>query len=204
LPLTRGPESMVKKPTDPPEVIELFEAIAALLPSATGFNGVIVRNVGTKYATRKDFFSGAGAAKFGGRWNPVGLEAIYASLDVITATHEAYQNFEAFGFPLTSIEPRVTAGGKVSLAKVLDLTDAKTRSELGFTLKELIEEDWKAIQANGEESWTQAIGRGCLSAGFGAILVPSARNAKGKNIVIFTANMTGGEISILAPEKLPK
>ena len=193
------------KPTDPPEVIELFEAIAALLPSATGFNGVIVRNVGTKYATRKDFFSGAGAAKFGGRWNPLGLEAIYASLDVITATHEAYQNFEAFGFPLTSIEPRVTAGGKVSLAKVLDLTDAKIRSKLGFTLKELIEEDWKAIQANGEESWTQAIGRGAQAAGFDALIVPSARHKPGKNIVAFDGKLGKGvNVVILAADKLPK
>lgn len=197
----------IKKTTtaDPPEVIELFETIAKLFPNANGFDGVIVRNVGTKYATRKDFFSGAGAAKFGGRWNPVGLEAIYASLDVITATHEAYQNFQAFGFPLTTIEPRVTAGGKVSLAKVLDLTDAKVRSKLGFSLKELVEEDWKAIQAIGEESWTQAIGRGAQAAGFKALIVPSARYKPGRNMVAFGGKLGKGvNIVILAADKLPK
>lgn len=38
---------MIKDTTqnDPPEVIKLFEAIAALLPCARGFDGVIVRNV---------------------------------------------------------------------------------------------------------------------------------------------------------------
>ena len=193
-----------RKMADPPEVIALFEAIASLLPDAKGFVGVVIRSVATQYANKNDFFSGDGAAKSGGRWNRPGISAIYASLDPITTTHKAYQNYNTFGFPMTKIEPRVMAGAKANFDKVLDLTDAKVQTKIGFTSKELVEEDWETIQASGEESWTQAIGRGCLSAGFGAILVPSARNAKGKNIVIFTANMTGGGISILAPEKLPK
>lgn len=64
---------MIKNTTqnDPPEVIELFEAIAALLPPARGFYGVIVRNVGTKCATSKQFFSGVGAEKGGGRCSDI-------------------------------------------------------------------------------------------------------------------------------------
>ncbi len=190
---------------DPPEVIELFETIAALYPGAGGFDGQIVRSVAMKYATKKDFFSGAGAAKWGGRWNPVGIEAIYASLDPITAAHEAYQNFASYGFPLTTIEPRVTAGGKIALDKVLDLVDAKVCSKLGFTKKELVEEDWKAIQAGGEESWTQAIGRGARMAGFQALIVPSARHKPGKNIVVFEENLGEGvDIVIFAADQLPE
>ena len=200
---------MAKKkpiPVDPPAVSERFEIIADLFPDADadGFDGVVVRSVPTEYANKNDFFSGEGAAKSGGRWNRPGISVIYASLDVITATHEAYQNIDSFGFPMTAIQPRVMAGGKASFGKVLDLTDPKVRSQIGFSLKELVDEDWESIQASGKESWTQAIGRGCLVAGFEAILVPSARNNKGKNIVIFTANLTGKEISILAPDKLPK
>ena len=163
-----------------------------------------MRNVGSKYATQRDFFSGSGAGKSGGRWNPVGLEAIYASLDVITATHEAYQNFVASGFPLTTIEPRVTAGAKVSLPKVLDLTDPKVRARIGFSLAELVNEDWKSIQASGEESWTQAIGRGAKAARFDALIVPSARHTSGKNIVILNNKSTQGvKIMPLALDKLP-
>ena len=193
------------KPTDPPEVADLFEVIADLLPAAGGFDGVIIRNVGTKYATIEDFFSGAGAAKWGGRWNRIGIEAIYASLDVITATYEAYQNFVAFGFPLTTIEPRVTAGAKVSLSKALDLTNEKARTRIGFSLTELVNEDWQAIQTSGEEAWTQAIGRGAQIAGFDALIVPSARHKTGKNIVIFGEKLTKGvKINILSPDKLLK
>lgn len=192
-------------PTDPPEVIELFEAIAGLFPDAVRFDGVIIRSVPTKYANENDFFSGAGASKSGGRWNRVGLSAIYASLNVITTTHEAYQNIDTFGFPLTAIQPRVMAGAKATLGKVLDLTDAKVLAKIGFSLSDLVSEDWEAIQSSGEESWTQAIGRGCLTAGFEAIIVPSAQHSKGKNIVIFTANLSGGgKIRVLAPDKLPR
>jgi len=190
---------------DAPEVIELFRIIAELYPDANGFDGVIIRSVATKYANKNDFFSGEGAAKTGGRWNRPGISAIYASLDVITTTHEAYQNLDTtFHFPMWAIQPRVMAGANAKLGKVLDLTNAEVCEEIGFTLNELKTEDWEAIQAGGEESWTQAIGRGCLQAGFHGIVVPSARNSEGKNIVVFTANLSSGEIEILSPDKLPR
>lgn len=168
-----------------PEVVGLFDVIAKLFPTAGGFEGVIVGNVAMKYATKNEFFSGAGAAKSGGRWNRVGMEAVYASLDVTTATQEAYQDFVYRGFPMTAIAPRVTAGAKV----VLDLTDAKLRKSIGFTLRDLVEEDWEALQKMGEESWTQAIGRGGYVAEFQGLIVPSARNPGGKNIVIFPTRL---------------
>ncbi|QDT04259.1 RES domain protein [Rubripirellula lacrimiformis] len=192
-------------PVDLPEVIELFEAIASRLADANGFGGVMVRSVGIKYANENDFFSGAGAARSGGRWNRVGLPAIYASLDVITATHEAYQNFVAFGFPMTAIQPRVTAGAKVSLGKVLDLTDGEVLGAIGFSLADLAGEDWQAIQSGGEESWTQAIGRGCCIAGFEGIIVPSAQHPGGKNIVIFPEKLANSsEIRVLGADQLPR
>jgi len=68
-------------PNDPPEVLELFSSIAALSSKANAFDGVVVRSVAIQYAKQNDFFSGAGAAKTGGRFNPIGLQAVYASLD---------------------------------------------------------------------------------------------------------------------------
>ncbi len=93
-----------------PGVLDLFATIKGLFAIATGFEGVVVRNVSAKYANKQNFYSGAGAAKTGGRWNRQGLAAVYASLDVQTATAEAYQDFIYRGFPLTAIQPRVTAG----------------------------------------------------------------------------------------------
>jgi RES domain-containing protein len=190
---------------DPFEVVELFEKITQLFPAAVGFDGVIVRSVPIKYATKNDFYSGKGAAKTGGRWNPVGLLAVYGSLDVLTATQEAYQNINLFGFPMTSIEPRVMAGVKVTIGKALDLTDPRVRAKLGMTLTSMLDEDWESIQASGEEARTQTIGRGCSLAGFEGMIVPSARNRKGKNVVILMANLAkDSEIRILGSDKLPK
>ena len=190
---------------DPPEVVDLFEVIAELYPDTNGFDGVIIRNVGAKYATRNNFYSGAGAAKTGGRWNRKGLEAIYTSLDVETATLEAYQDFIYRGFLLTAITPRVTAGAKVKLSKVLDLTDSKIRQKIGFTKKELVEESWRAIQKTGDESWTQAIGRGAYLAGFEGVIAPSARKNDGKNMVIFPKRLAKtSKIDILGVEQLHK
>ena len=192
-------------PSDPPEVIELFAEIAALYADTEGFNGGIVRNVGAKYADRNNFYSGAGAARKGGRWNRKGLEAIYASLDVETANLEAYQDFIYRGFPITSITPRVTAAAKVSLSKTLDLTDTKVLKQIGFTASELVNEDWRALQKAGEESWTQAVGRGCYLAKFQAMIVPSARRKGGKNIVIFQRRLTKScKINIIGADQLPK
>jgi RES domain-containing protein len=91
------------------------------------------------------------------------------------------------------------------LHKVLKLTDAKVCSKIGFSLSELVNEDWKAIQSAGEEAWTQAIGRGCQLAGFEALIVPSARHKVGKNIVVFPQNLSKtSEIKILSADELPK
>ena len=192
------------KPIDPPEVIALLQIIADLYATADGFDGVIIRNVGAKYSSKNDFYSGVGAAKAGGRWNRKGIEAIYASLDVETATVEAYQDFIYRGLPLTDVTPRVTAGAKVKLKKVLDLTDSKILKKIGFTKKELVKEDWRALQKAGEESWTQAIGRGAYLARFEALIVSSARRSSGKNIVIFPKNIVAtSTIDILGADQLP-
>ena len=190
---------------DPPEVLELFEAIANHYPAAVGFDGVIVRCVAARYAGKNDFFSGIGAAKAGGRWNRVGIEAVYASLDIDTAHAEAFQAFTYRGLPLSGMLPRVTAGAEVRVSRVFDVTSSRVRKTLGFMLQDLIEEDWRSLQKAGVESWTQAIGRGCYLAGFEGLFVPSARRRGGKNIVLFPDKVAKtGRIKILGEDQLPK
>jgi RES domain-containing protein len=101
--------------------------------------------------------------------------------------------------------PRVFVGISFKLKSVLDLTESKVRRRLGFSLNELLTEDWRALQENGEESWTQAIGRGASSASFEGILVPSAQDRNGTNIVIFPGNLArSGAIELMGKDQLPK
>lgn len=166
-------------------VDELFDRIAQLLPMAIAFNGIVVRSASMRYANEFDFLSGEGAADFGGRWNQRGIPAIYASLDIDTAIQEAYYRFIEYQFPLTAIRPRVIAAAEAKLSAVLDLNDSSVRRRIGFSLQYLLEEPWEEIQNSGEESWTQAIGRGCRAARLEGLIVPSARKKGGKNLVIF-------------------
>ena len=201
-------ESQIQKKemakSDPPEVVELFEIIESLMPTAISFNDVIVRSAGTKYANEDDFLTGNGAARLGGRWNPKGINAVYGSTDILTATFEAYQGFIDAGFSLSSLKPRVTAGANVSLESVFDLTDGAIRRSIGFSLDDLLDEDWHAIQMSGDESWTQAIGRGCFESGFEGILVASARKRDGTNLIVFPDSMdAGSSFKILGESELP-
>ena len=187
-----------------PEVQELFDRILDCLPLALKLTAVGLRSAGVKYANESDLTSGDGAGYYGGRWNPPGIKAVYMSLDPITATKESYQEFTKFGFETNSIRPRVIVGVKLKLRRLLDLTDARVRRRLGFRLDELMEEDWHSIQCAGDESWTQAIGRGCRSAGFEGLIVHSARNRRGKNVVAFPDKLDKGSvIELLAKEELP-
>ena len=165
--------------TESGDVQDLFDRIAACKQRASPLKATGFRSTGTKYANEADLLSGHGAGAHGGRWNPRGLTAIYASLDPVTATKESYYELLQSGFPATVIRPRVMVGLAIDLKQVLNLTDGRIRRSLGLTVADLIEEDWSAIQLSGEEPWTQAIGRGAAEAGFEGILVPSARQECG-------------------------
>src|SRR5690606_8410157 len=70
--------------------------------------------------------SGEGAARFGGRWNPVGSPAIYAARELSTAWAEYNQGFVQ--------HPALIAKLKLSGAKKLaDLTDEAVLAGLGVT-----------------------------------------------------------------------
>jgi RES domain-containing protein len=192
--------------TEPePGVQELFDAIALCMPDAVDLDEVVFRSASVQFANAVDFLSGAGAAAFGGRWNPRGIEAAYASLSIQTATNEAFQNILKHGFPASSIRPRVFAGAQVQLHAMLDLTDGNIQKRLGFTLDELLDEDWLGIQEEGDESWTQAAGRGACIIGFEGLIVPSCQHRPdGVNIVIFPKNLrTDSRIYILGEDDLP-
>lgn len=189
---------------DPPEVERLFALIAECLPLAVGLEAPVFRSAGVKYANTADFISGEGAGYYGGRWNPPGIKAVYGSLDPVTATKEVFQQFLKYGFKSADIKPRVMAGVRVKVHRLLDLTDAKIRRKIGFGLADLTEEDWAAIQSTGEESWTQAIGRGCRSAGFEGLLAPSAQHRAGINVILFPDKFdSDSSVEAIARDELP-
>lgn len=183
---------------------ELFARVSKSLDHAISLRCTIVRSVGTRYASELGFLSGEGAAKMGGRWNPRGIRAVYGSLDVITATCEAYQNFVDYGFPLSNVLPRVMAGAEADLQAVLDLTKTVQRRKLGVPLRDLVNDDWHKCQAEGKDSTTQIIARACHFLKLEGLLVPSARRKGGQNLVIFPDRLLpGSSLKLLGAKDLP-
>ena len=86
--------------------------------------------------------------------------------------------------------PRVTGFGQGPIARVLDLTDGKTRSALRVSERRILDEPWREEQKAGREALTQAVGRIGHELGWEAFLVPSAARRGGLNLIIFPANLS--------------
>jgi len=65
--------------------------------------------------------------------------------------------------------------------------------------------DWRKEVAAGREPITQSIGRAAFEIGLEGIIVPSAADPNGHNLLIFPGNrQPGSEFQVLNPDGLPK
>lgn len=113
-----------------------------------------------------DPLSGAGAARHGGRFNPVGMPALYTSRRMETAWLEAQQ-----GFPFKA-QPATLVAYDVDCEDVADLTDPGVRAGLGIAAGDL-GCAWEDMASRGLEPPTWALARRLTEAGMAAVLVPS-------------------------------
>jgi len=180
--------------------------LASVIPSlpAVSWSGKIVRGSSMWYATRRDLPTGKGAELHGGRWNPKGLAALYGSLELNTALQEMLAYFRHAGLPEIEALPCAWVAFDVKLSRVLDLRSQSVRRRLGVRLAQLTGEPWREMQDRGLEALTQAIGRVAHSAGVQGLLVPSARTARGSNVVVFDpVHLPKGAVRIIKREHFP-
>ncbi len=93
------------------------------------FAGLVYRAHNPRWAFAPT--SGEGAARFGGRFNPKGIPALYTSLRLETAWLEAQQGFAFKPQPMTMV------AYEVDCDDVADLTDPALRAELGCAWEDL-------------------------------------------------------------------
>jgi RES domain-containing protein len=115
----------------------------------------------------------------GARWNPPGTSALYTSLAEATAKAE--------GDHLIAMQPvpprasRTIYGLNVSIASLLDLTNATRLAAIGIAEDDLDSIPWEPCQrVGGAVAWL----------GHDGLLIPSVRDSGGSNLVIFTANQS--------------
>ena len=132
------------------------------------FVGFLYRALNPVYA--RDPLSGRGAEMYGGRFNPKGTPALYASLSPVTALREANQ--------VGALQPTTLVAYEADLRPVFDARDAEALDGFGMTPKDLASAAWRDEMIANGESGTQAFARRLIGAGYAALLVRSfARGA---------------------------
>lgn len=164
--------------------------LEACLGRATVWEGMVYRSAAPRYSGDGDIVTGAGSLRMGGRWNPPGCcRTVYASLDPETAMKEALATFRYYGWALYDAMPRVFRALDVRLARVASLRQRRVREHLAPWLQAALDEDWRSLQSNGQESTSQAIGRAAFELGLEGLLVPSHAARAKLNLVAFPDNL---------------
>ena len=170
------------------------------------WNGTAYRVTTIQYSSPKSILLGQGSFLHGGRWNAMGsCRAVYGSTEDTVAVAESRATAEYAHVPLPFRTPRLLVAIELSLQRVLDLTSNKVRQTLDLTLEELRAEDWRKVQEEETESFTQAIGRAIFVNRGEGLLATSARVPSGINVVYFPENQQrGSSVQVLESEKLER
>ncbi len=172
----------------------------SLLPMARPVDVVGFRSTTPKYAGSSDVLSGEGSRLHGGRWSPIGLRAVYASLTPEAAMAETLAYYRYYNLSLASAMPRLFVAIRFQLAAVIDLTDGDVRKRLRLSEAELIQCDWRKKLAVSQTPITQLVGHAAQLAGFEGLLVRSSAAVNDKNLVAFPGQMRlGSDISLVTP-----
>ena len=130
---------------------------------ARSYSGKLYRALNPIYA--REPVSGEGARRYGGRFNPKGMPALYCSLSIMTAVREANQ--------VGTLQPTTLIAYEAELENVFDTTDEAALTTEGMDAAVLAASTWRdEMRANGE-SRTQTLARSLLARGYCALLVRS-------------------------------
>jgi RES domain-containing protein len=144
-----------------------------------------------------DPLSGAGAARFGGRWNRVGQPCLYAARELSTAWAEYNQGFVQH--PATIVQLALSG------AALADLTDDLALTALGAT-RQIHEVQWRSEMDAGREPATHRLADALARDGFDGAIYPSFMSPGGTCVALWRWNVAGGpSLTAIDPERrLPK
>lgn len=109
--------------------------------------------------------SGRGAELYGGRFNPKGMPALYASTSVLTALREANQ--------VGDLQPTTLVAYRAEIEAVFDAGDAAALAAMGLDAAALADPTWRDQMRDHGEAQTQRFARGLVAQGFNGLLVQS-------------------------------
>lgn len=127
------------------------------------YRGPLFRALNPVYA--REPLSGRGAELHGGRFNPRGVPALYASLTVLTALREANQ--------AGSLQPTTLVSYDAEVDGVFDTRDEATLAAEGIDAAALADDTWRDQMKAIGEARNQGFARGLIARGYRAMLVRS-------------------------------
>ena len=144
-----------------------------------------------------DPLSGAGAARFGGRWNRVGQPCLYAARELSTAWAEYNQGFVQH--PATIV--RLILDG----ARLADLTRPDVLARFGMS-RAVHETEWRAELDAGRVPATHRAADRLGGEGFDGVIYPSFMSPGGTCVALWRWNENAGpRLAVTDPEgRLPK
>lgn len=133
------------------------------MTTAVRFQGKLYRALNPIYA--REPLSGRGAGLYGGRFNPKGVPALYASLSAMTALREANQ--------VGNLQPTTLVSYDADIERVFDSRDNGALSAHDMDASALADTTWRDQMKTTGEAKTQAFVRRLMEAGYDALLVRS-------------------------------
>jgi len=127
------------------------------------YRGKFYRALNPVYA--REPLSGRGAELYGGRFNPKGVPALYASLSVMTALREANQ--------VGNLQPTTLVCYDAEIDGVFDCRDEQALEAEGLDAAALAGGTWRDQMKTTGEARTQAFARRLIAGGYQALLVRS-------------------------------
>lgn len=137
---------------------------------AITYSGHIYRALNPVYA--REPMSGRGAQLYGGRFNPKGVPALYASTSVMTALREANQ--------VGDLQPTTLVCYRAEIEMIFDTTDHAALEAAGLDEALLADPTWRDQMRQSGEARTQRFARELIGAGYNGLLVRSFAKGAGK------------------------
>ncbi|MDW5316251.1 RES family NAD+ phosphorylase [Rhizobium sp. PL01] len=141
--------------------------------------------------------SGEGAARFGGRWNPVGAATIYAARELSTAWAEYNQGFVQ--------HPALIAQLELKDAALADLTDPAVLSGLAVS-DDIHLCEWRMLLDERKVPPAHQLRQRLLEDGFDGVVYPSFMSPGGSCVALWRWNAKGApRLDAVDPDgRLPK
>lgn len=167
----------------------------ACTPDTVQYRGKLYRALNPIFA--REPLSGRGAELYGGRFNPKGMPALYASLSVMTALREANQ--------VGNLQPTTLVSYDAEIDGLFDCRDEDGLKAQGMDSAALADSTWRDQMKASGEARTQAFARKLIARGYHGLLVRSfapATTADDLNLVLWKwGNAAPAHLRLIDDEK---